>query len=72
MSNQDTPGWDLGQDETTCDFPRAPHIQCCICLDLIPLTEYRTARCWVDPKGETCAAHAACLIRVGETEIGLR
>ncbi len=52
--------------------PRAGHIVCCICTSLIPLHEYRTARCWIDPEGETCAAHAACLIAVGEKEIGLR
>lgn len=48
------------------------HIPCVICLDLIRLEEYRSARCWTDPNGITCAAHAACLIRVGEREIGLR
>lgn len=48
------------------------HIICCICLHVIHLEEYRTARCWTDPAGETCAAHAGCLVRVGEKEIGLR
>lgn len=49
----------------------AGHVQCCICLGLIPLDQYRTARCWMDPEGKTCAAHAHCLRRVGEREIGL-
>lgn len=48
------------------------HIKCCICTGLISVSEYRTARCWVDPNGVTCAAHARCLISVGEKEIGLR
>jgi hypothetical protein len=50
----------------------AGHIPCCICLDHIRLEEYRTARCWTDPDGTTVAAHAACLVRVGETDLGLR
>lgn len=54
------------------DFSRAgSHIVCCICLGLIPISDYRTARCWMDPDGETVAAHAACLVRVGEREIGI-
>ena len=51
---------------------RPGHIPCCICLAAISLDDYRTARCWTDPRGITCAAHAACLIRLGEQEIGLR
>jgi hypothetical protein len=51
--------------------PPAGHIPCCICLAPIPLDEYRTARCWADPAGITCAAHAACLIGVGERDLGL-
>lgn len=50
---------------------RAGHIQCCICIGTIRLDQYRTARCWVDPHGTTVAAHAACLIRVGERDLGL-
>lgn len=50
----------------------AGHIPCVICLDLIRIEEYRSARCWTDPNGITCAAHSHCLIRVGEREIGLR
>lgn len=50
----------------------AGHIQCVICLDTIHLEDYRTARCWTDPTGITCAAHALCLIRVGETDPDLR
>lgn len=47
------------------------HITCCICVDPISLDEYRTARCWSDPFGITVAAHAACLARVGEHELGI-
>ena len=47
------------------------HIVCCICLDHIRIEEYRTARCWTDPNGITCAAHSACLIRVGEQDLDL-
>lgn len=48
------------------------HIPCVICLQTIRIEEYRTARCWTDPDGQTCAAHASCLIRVGEKDLGLR
>lgn len=44
---------------------------CCICTRPIALNDYRTARCWTDPHGETCAAHATCLINVGEAELHL-
>lgn len=47
-------------------------IPCVICLDLIPLDEYASARCWTDPLGTTCAAHHACLVRVGEFELKLQ
>jgi hypothetical protein len=51
---------------------RAPGwIPCAICLDHIHLDEYRTARCWTDPDGTTVAAHAMCLVRVGERDLGL-
>lgn len=53
------------------DGIRAGHIPCCICLDHIRIEEYRTARCWTDPLGVTCAAHASCLVRVGEKDLGL-
>ncbi len=49
----------------------AGHIPCAICLDHIRTEEYRTARCWTDPCGTTVAAHAACLTRLGETELQL-
>ena len=48
------------------------HIVCCICTQPIPLDQYRIARCWTDPNGQTCAAHARCLIRIGEQDLGLR
>jgi hypothetical protein len=51
--------------------PRAGHIRCVICTDTIALDNYRSARCWTDPGGHTCAAHAACLIRVGEPDMQL-
>jgi hypothetical protein len=54
------------------DPPRAGHIICCICTGPIPLSEYCTARCWMDPQGKTCAAHVRCLLALGEREIGLR
>lgn len=54
------------------DSSRAGHIPCCICTATIALDEYRTARCWTDPNGITVAAHALCLLAVGEKEIGLR
>lgn len=47
------------------------HIICCICIDHIRLDEYRTARCWTDPNGITCAAHRHCLIRLGERDLEL-
>lgn len=47
------------------------HIPCVICLGLIRHEEYRTARCWTDPHGVTCAAHQACLTRLGETDLQL-
>lgn len=50
---------------------RAGHIECCICTDPIYLEQYRTARCWTDPDGTTCAAHAQCLIALGETDLHL-
>lgn len=46
-------------------------IPCAICLLPIHLHQYRTARCWTDPNGITVAAHAHCLIWVGETELRL-
>jgi len=51
--------------------PRPGHIPCVICLDTIYLDEYKQARCWTDPRGITCAAHADCLRRLGETDLGL-
>jgi hypothetical protein len=53
------------------DRSGAGHIECAICLDHIRLDEYRTARCWTDPHGTTCAAHHHCLVRVGERDLGL-
>jgi hypothetical protein len=50
---------------------RAGHIPCTICTHTIAPDDYRTARCWTDPGGTTCAAHHACLVRVGETELHL-
>lgn len=49
----------------------APHIPCVICLLPISLHEYRTARCWTDPHGVTCAAHAQCLLAIGEKDLSL-
>jgi hypothetical protein len=46
-------------------------IPCALCLLPIHLDQYRTARCWTDPEGVTVAAHAACLLWVGETELRL-
>jgi hypothetical protein len=51
---------------------RAGHIPCAICTGPITLDQYRSARCWTDPQGVTVAAHAICLVRVGETDLGLR
>lgn len=59
------------RDYDTPAEPRAGHIPCVICTGPIGLDEYRTARCWTDPHGITCAAHAACLARVGEQDLGL-
>lgn len=53
------------------DASRAGHITCAICTDPIELDQYRTARCWADPDGVTCAAHAHCLVRVGEKDLKL-
>lgn len=47
------------------------HIPCVICLHHIRLEEYRSARCWTDPDGQTCAAHAECLVRIGERDLEL-
>lgn len=49
----------------------AGYIPCVICPNPIPLDEYRTARCWTDPQGVTCAAHAHCLVWVGEQDLDL-
>jgi hypothetical protein len=51
--------------------PSAGHIPCAICTHPIYLDEYRTARCWTDPNSITVAAHASCLVRVGESELDL-
>lgn len=48
------------------------HIICCICTRPITLEQYRTAQCWIDPGGNACAAHAGCLVQVGEADLGLR
>ena len=50
---------------------RAGWIPCAICTRAIPLDQYRTARCWTDPEGVTVAAHAACLVSIGEHELDL-
>jgi hypothetical protein len=55
----------------TARAPALGHIQCAICAGLIGLDQYRQARCWTDPEGITVAAHATCLIRVGERDLGL-
>lgn len=47
------------------------HVPCTLCPDPIELDQYRTARCWTDPGGITVAAHAACLIWIGEHELSL-
>ncbi len=47
------------------------HIPCVICTGTIELDDYLSARCWTDPVGITCAAHAACLVRVGEYDLDL-
>lgn len=44
------------------------HIQCCICLGPIPFEQYAEARVWSDPGHITCAAHAACLERIGDID----
>jgi hypothetical protein len=46
-------------------------IPCAICTDPIHPHEYRSARCWTDPTAITVAAHAACLVRIGEHELSL-
>lgn len=51
---------------------RTGHILCCICTSPIYFEQYRSARCWTDPDGTTCAAHASCLVNVGEHDLGLR
>jgi hypothetical protein len=51
--------------------PRPGHIPCVVCRHTIGLDQYRQARCWTDPHGITCAAHAACLQALGETDLGL-
>lgn len=50
---------------------RAGWIPCAICTALIGLDQYRTARCWTDPHGTTVAAHHACLVDLGETDLEL-
>lgn len=65
-----------GRKRPAGEEPRTPpspgHIECCICTSIIPANQYATARVWSDPHGVSCCAHAICLIRVGEKEIGLR
>lgn len=64
-----------GRSAPAGEEPNAPsptgHIQCCICTNTIALDEYRTARCWADPTAITVAAHAHCLVRIGEHELSL-
>lgn len=59
------------QPPTTADPRPGHHITCVICADTIYLDEYRSARCWTDPTGITCAAHAGCLRRLGENDLHL-
>jgi hypothetical protein len=54
------------------NLPGPDHIICAICADPIRLDQYRQARCWTDPDGTTVAAHAPCLIRIGEEDLDLR
>ncbi len=61
------PAW-VGTGEPT---RAAGHIVCVICIGIIELDDYRSARCWTDPGGITCAAHAGCLVRVGEADLDL-
>lgn len=61
----------VGEGQRTEAPSPTGHIVCCICLLPISLDEYRSARCWTDPEGVTVAAHAACLIWIGENELHL-
>jgi hypothetical protein len=61
-----------GEGRRTEHPSSAGYIPCVICLEPISLDQYATARCWTDPHGETCAAHALCLIAVGERDLRLR
>jgi hypothetical protein len=42
---------------------------CAICSEPIEPVDYRAARVWTDPGGNTCAAHDRCLCRVGEYDL---
>ena len=48
------------------------HIVCAVCDQPIYITDYATAYCWTDPHSVTVAAHGACLIRLGERDLGLK
>jgi hypothetical protein len=64
-----------GEGRSARDVPhatsRAGHIPCVICTGLIGLDQYQSACCWTDPNGVSCAAHGACLVWVGERDLGL-
>lgn len=47
------------------------HILCCVCEQPVPKTQWWNSFAWIDPAGTTCAAHRACLARLGEFELGL-
>lgn len=50
---------------------RHGHIVCAICDQPISPADYPSSYCWPDPGGNVLAAHGACLIRLGETDLGL-
>jgi hypothetical protein len=52
----------------------AGHIRCVICDKPIEKHgdgTYADSWCWTDPSGNSCAAHGACLRRLGERDLGL-
>lgn len=75
LRSRPTPPEDRNGTGTTTGDPVVPvpsipeTIVCCACGQL--LEDRSTARCWMAPDGIAVAADLACLLWLGETELGL-
>lgn len=45
---------------------------CAVCAQPLTRWDRQFAMVWMDPNSQSCIAHAACLKRLGETDLGLR